>query len=108
MQPILSSMLIEELKAQVRLCLPVSLQMLMKRSVDVVTLMAVGHLSPHSMSAASIATVTANVFGNSFIMGLVCAIDFIVVILVEIVCRSAHSRLYAVKPTVQGIYSLFN
>lgn len=60
-----------ELKVQLKICFPVCTQNLMKRSVDVITLMTVGHLGPHAMSAAGLATVTSNVFGNSFIMGLV-------------------------------------
>jgi Na+-driven multidrug efflux pump len=68
---ILSLAMFQELKAQLKICVPVCTQNLMKRSVDVITLMTVGHLGPHAMSAAGLATVTSNVFGNSFIMGLV-------------------------------------
>jgi multidrug resistance protein, MATE family len=60
-----------ELKLQFVMSSQVCIQMLCKKSVDIVSVIFIGHLSSnHYLSAAGIATVTANVFGNSFIMGL--------------------------------------
>lgn len=63
--------LLTELKSQITMASQVCIQMLCKKSVDIVSVIFVGHLaSTHYLSAAGIATVTSNVFGNSFIMGL--------------------------------------
>ena len=70
-QPLTQGDFLTELKLQICMASQVCTQMLCKKSVDIISFIFVGHLaSTHYLSAAGIATVTANVFGNSFIMGL--------------------------------------
>lgn len=67
--------LLEEAKSHISLGWKVAAAMLMKRSVDVVSFMYVGRLGDDFMSAASLASVTSNVVGNSILVGLVGALS---------------------------------
>lgn len=65
-----STPFIEEAYAQFLMAWQTCLTMLCKRSLDVVSVIFVGHLGEHYLGAAGLASVTANVFGNSLIAGL--------------------------------------
>lgn len=58
---------LKEIVALVRLALPVCCTFLLRKSIDIVSLIYVGRLGPHFLSAAGIALVTYNVTGNSLI-----------------------------------------
>jgi MATE family multidrug resistance protein len=49
---------------------PIVLSFVCRKSGDVLSVVAVGHLGPHFLASAGLASVTANVTGNSMIMGL--------------------------------------
>lgn len=49
---------------------PVCFSFVMRKSVDIVSVIFVGHLGAHFLSSAGLASVTANVTGNSMIIGL--------------------------------------
>ncbi|KAJ1432751.1 hypothetical protein B484DRAFT_394827, partial [Ochromonadaceae sp. CCMP2298] len=49
---------------------PIILSFVCRKSVDVISVVAVGHLGPHYLASAGLASVTANVTGNSMVMGL--------------------------------------
>lgn len=53
-----------------RIAMPVCLTFVTKKSIDIVSVMFVGHLGPQFLSAAGLASVTANVTGNSMLIGL--------------------------------------
>ena len=59
-----------EVCLQLRYGAQVSWSYLMKKSLDMVSLSYVGHLGKMYMSATGLALVTANVTGNSFLLGL--------------------------------------
>ena len=63
------SKLVKEAKLQLALAIPVSWTFIMRKSVDVVAVMYVGHLGKHYLAAAGIASVTANVTGFSMLIG---------------------------------------
>ena len=63
-----------EANAQFHLAWPVSLTMLCKKLVDVISLAFVGHISSSALASVGLATVTANVTGNSYLIGLVGAL----------------------------------
>jgi Na+-driven multidrug efflux pump len=58
-----------EVITQIKLALPVVSTFIMRKSVDIVSVMFVGRLGSHYLSAAGIAAVTSNVTGNSMILG---------------------------------------
>lgn len=64
-----------EFQSQIRLSLPVCLTFVIKKSVDLVSIAFVGHSSTLGLSAAGLATVTANVTGRSMIDGFSGAIS---------------------------------
>ena len=66
-----------EIMAQMSLAFPVCCTFVMRKSVDIVSVMFVGRLGPHYLSAAGIAAVTSNVSGNSMIVGLAGALSTI-------------------------------
>lgn len=66
-----------EVMAQISLAFPVCCTFLMRKSVDIVSVMFVGRLGSHYLSAAGIAAVTSNVSGNSMIVGLAGALSTI-------------------------------
>ena len=66
-----------EVMAQIALAFPVCCTFVMRKSVDIVSVMFVGRLGPHYLSAAGIAAVTSNVSGNSMIVGLAGALSTI-------------------------------
>ena len=61
---------IEEIFLQIKLTLPVVLTLTLRKSIDIVPVIFVGHLGMQYLSAAGLATVTANVTGNSVLIGL--------------------------------------
>lgn len=65
----------DELKAQLKLVVPVSFTFLLRKSVDIVSVVFVGHLSSSQLSAAGLATVTANVSGFSMLIGFAGALS---------------------------------
>ena len=67
----------EEIIAQIQLAFPVCCTFVMRKSVDMISVMFVGHLGRHYLSAAGIASVTANVTGNSMVFGLAGALSTI-------------------------------
>ena len=67
----------EEVLAQIQLAFPVCCTFVMRKSVDMISVMFVGHLGRHYLSAAGIASVTANVTGNSMVFGLAGALSTI-------------------------------
>ena len=67
----------EEIFAQIQLAIPVCCTFVMRKSVDMISVMFVGHLGRHYLSAAGIASVTANVTGNSMVFGLAGALSTI-------------------------------
>lgn len=69
-----------ELRAHVLLALPVSLTFLLRKSVDISSLVFVGRFSSdsdHFLSAAGLASVTANVTGYSMLVGMAGALSTI-------------------------------
>ena len=66
-----------EVKAQLAMAGPVMLTFLTRKSVDVVSVVFVGHLGAEYLSAAGIASVTANVSGHSMVIGLAGALSTI-------------------------------
>lgn len=56
---------------------PVISTFVLRKSIDVVSVISVGHLGPHYLAAAGLASVTANVTGNSMIIGLAGALTTI-------------------------------
>jgi MATE family multidrug resistance protein len=74
-----------EARTQILLALPVSLSLFLRKSVDICALVFVGHLpsnAEHYLSAAGMASVTANVTGNSMLIGLAGALTTL--------CSQAH------------------
>jgi MATE family multidrug resistance protein len=57
------------------IAVPVCLTFVMRKSVDIVSVIFVGHLGSHYLSAAGLASVTQNVTGNSLIIGLAGALS---------------------------------
>ena len=66
-----------EVWLQCQIAIPVCCTFLMRKSVDIVSVIYVGHLGSHYLSAAGIAAVTANVTGNSVVIGLTGALSTI-------------------------------
>ena len=66
-----------EVRAQLTMAGPVMLTFLTRKSVDVVSVVFVGHLGAEYLSAAGIASVTANVSGHSMVIGLAGALSTI-------------------------------
>ena len=66
-----------EVLGQIKLAFPVCCTFVMRKSVDIVSVMFVGRLGSHYLSAAGIAAVTSNVSGNSMIVGLAGALSTI-------------------------------
>ena len=66
-----------EVRAQLIMSGPVMLTFLTRKSVDVVSVVFVGHLGAEYLSAAGIASVTANVSGHSMVIGLAGALSTI-------------------------------
>lgn len=62
--------LLLESKQQVVLAAPVSITLLLNKSVNIVSVLVVAHLGPAELAAASLAHSLANVLGNSMISGL--------------------------------------
>ena len=62
------SRLLMEAKSQLILAVPVSWTFIMRKSVDIVAVIFVGHLGSQYLAAAGIASVTANVTGNSVLI----------------------------------------
>ena len=63
--------ILREIYAQIKLASPVSFTFLLKKSIDIVSVIFVGHFSAEKyLSGAGLATVTANVTGNSLLVGL--------------------------------------
>lgn len=60
----------KEAKKQALLAAPVTITFLLNKSVNIVSVLVVGHLSPAELAAASLAHSLANVLGNSLIAGL--------------------------------------
>jgi multidrug resistance protein, MATE family len=75
MSKITCARLLHEVKLQLALALPVSWTFLMRRSVDLIAIIYVGHLGKKYLAAAGIATVTANVTGYSQIVGFAGALS---------------------------------
>lgn len=73
----MKSIVIDEIKAHLAIAWPVCLSFFMRKSTDIISVIAIGHLGSHYLSAAGIASVTANVTGNSMIWGLAGAISTI-------------------------------
>eukprot|EP00596_Hydrurales_sp_CCMP1899_P010733 CAMPEP_0119040490 /NCGR_PEP_ID=MMETSP1177-20130426/10428_1 /TAXON_ID=2985 /ORGANISM="Ochromonas sp, Strain CCMP1899" /LENGTH=144 /DNA_ID=CAMNT_0007005585 /DNA_START=162 /DNA_END=593 /DNA_ORIENTATION=+ len=61
--------------AQSRLAFPVICTFVMRKSVDIVSVIFVGRLGPSWLSAAGIAAVSSNVTGNSMVVGLAGALS---------------------------------
>ena len=77
--------LISESWAQLLLALPVSASLFLRNSIEISSLIFVGHLtirSEHFLSAAGLASVTANMTGNSMLVGLAGALSTL--------CSQAH------------------
>lgn len=70
----LRNLLVEAL-AQIQIALPVCLTFIMRKSVDIVSVIFVGHMSSHFLSSAGLATVTANVTGTAAIVGMAGALS---------------------------------
>ena len=66
-----------EVMAQIQLAFPVCCTFVLRKSVDIVSLIYVGHLKSNYLSAAGIAAVTSNVTGNSMVIGLAGALSTI-------------------------------
>eukprot|EP01041_Mallomonas_annulata_P004592 gene4592-9126_t len=64
------STILNEIYQQIKLAGPVSFTFLLRKSLDIVSVIFVGHLSERFLSGAGLATVTANVTGNSLMVGL--------------------------------------
>jgi len=75
MSKLTCSRLLNEVKLQLALALPVSWTFIMRRSVDLIAIIYVGHLGKKYLAAAGIATVTANVTGYSQIVGFAGALS---------------------------------
>lgn len=75
MSKVTCSKILREVKLQLALALPVSWTFLMRRSVDLIAIIYVGHLGKKYLAAAGIATVTANVTGYSQIVGFAGALS---------------------------------
>lgn len=72
----------DELKASLQLAWKIVVMVFMKKSVDLITYVFLGHLEKRYLAAAGLANVTANVVGNSIVTGLVGALATI--------CAQAH------------------
>jgi MatE len=83
-----------EVMAQIQLAFPVCCTFVLRKSVDIVSLIYVGHLKSNYLSAAGIAAVTSNVTGNSMVIGLAGALSTI--------CSQAYGskdyRTFSVAP----------
>jgi MatE len=83
-----------EIMAQIQLAFPVCCTFVLRKSVDIVSLIYVGHLKSNYLSAAGIAAVTSNVTGNSMVIGLAGALSTI--------CSQAYGskdfRTFSVAP----------
>lgn len=66
-----------EILAQIQIAFPVCCTFVLRKSVDIVSLIYVGHLESNYLSAAGIAAVTSNVTGNSMVIGLAGALSTI-------------------------------
>jgi len=64
----------EELVASLQLLWKIVVMVFMKKSVDIITYVFIGHLEKRYLAAAGLANVTANVVGNSILTGLVGAL----------------------------------
>lgn len=60
---------VREATLQIQIAVPVSWSSIMRKSIDIVAVIFVGHLGKHYLAAAGLATVTANVTGNSMLVG---------------------------------------
>ena len=66
---------LEEIKIQCKLILPICATFILRKSIDIVSVIFVGLLGPRYLSASGLATVTANVTGNSLIIGFAGALS---------------------------------
>lgn len=64
-QASLLSRIKREAWAQLKLGSPVTLTMILKSAVPVISVIFVGHVGSHELAAAALATLTANVTGTS-------------------------------------------
>ena len=67
----------KEVQGQINLILPMCFTFLLRKSIDIISVIFVGHLGSRYLSASGLATVTANVTGNSMIIGLAGALSTI-------------------------------
>lgn len=64
-----------EVISQMALIVPVCMSFVFRKSIDLVSVVYVGMLGPRYLAASGLATVTANVTGNSMIIGLAGALS---------------------------------
>ena len=62
--------LIREMYAQSLIAMPVCLTFILRKSIDIISVIFVGHLSAHYLSSCGLATVTSNVTGSAIVVGL--------------------------------------
>eukprot|EP01036_Dinobryon_divergens_P029842 gene29842-39003_t len=67
--------LLDRISELANIAVPVCLTFVMRKSVDIVSVIFVGHLGAKYLSAAGLASVTQNVTGNSLIIGLAGALS---------------------------------
>ena len=94
-----------EVIAQIRLAAPVCCTFLMRKSVDIVSVMFVGRLGSHYLSAAGIAAVTSNVSGNSMIVGLAGALSTICSQVIAHLTDTTDTRF--LLPKSKTLYAIF-
>lgn len=59
-----------EMHAQIKIATPVCLTFILRKSIDIVSVIFVGHLSAHYLSSSGLATVTSNVTGSAIVVGM--------------------------------------
>ena len=69
--------LIDSIKEHFSIAVPVTFTFLMRKSVDVVSVIFIGHLGATYLAAAGLATITQNVSGGAIIYGLTGALGTI-------------------------------
>ena len=65
----------KEILCQLSLILPVCFSFIFRKSIDLVSVIFVGHLGAQYLAASGLATVTANVTGNSMVIGFAGALS---------------------------------
>lgn len=59
-----------EMHAQIKIATPVCLTFILRKSIDIVSVIFVGHLGAHFLSSCGLATVTSNVTGSAIVVGM--------------------------------------